>query len=274
MNVNPDELIWLVPGLGMMLVATIAAVYWCRAARCQVRWLWVGAGLWTVSVALKLACALLTNGPVLGFMKENLPYPLLVIGGGMYVGIQSSVFEMGFTLLAVLIWRQLGRDANRAIGIGVGAGAFEAFLLGITTFAVMVALAAGVPGLEKIGAELETAAAVTPLLWLVGPAERVIAILCHASSRALILLGAVHRRPMLVFWGFLIFTLLDGVAGAAHVSEKLGTFSMWWIELAILPFAVVSVPILLWCYQRWPRSEECADEPTAADEPHGLEEGQ
>ena len=274
MNVHPDELIWLVPGLGMMLVATIAAVYWCRAARCQVRWLWIGAGLWTVSVALKAVCAVLTNGPVIGLMKENLPYPLLVAGGGLYVGIQSSAFEMGFTLLAVLIWRQLGRDANRAIGIGVGAGAFEAFLLGITTLAAMMALVAGVPGLEKIGAELETAAAVTPLLWLVAPVEWIIAILCHASSRALILRGAVHRRPMLVFWGFLIFTLLDGVAGAAHVSGKLGTFSMWWIEVAILPCAVVSIPILRWCYRRWPHAGEGVDEATAADEPDSVENGQ
>ncbi len=274
MNPNPDELIWLVPGLGMMIVAAVAAVYWCRAARCQVRWLWVGAGLWTVSVALKVVCALLTNGPVIEFMKENLPYSLLVAGGGLYLGIQSSVFEMGFTLLAVLIWRQLGRDADRAIGIGVGAGAFEAFLLGISSFAVMVALVMGVPGLEAVRAELKTAAAVTPLLWLVAPVERIIAILCHASSRALILLGVVKRKPMMVFWGFLIFTLIDSIAGAAHVSGKLGTFSMWWIEFAILPVALVSIPILRWCCKRWPRPGECADEPTAGHEPEGLEDGQ
>ena len=274
MNPNPDELIWLVPGLGMMIVAVLAAVYWCRAARCQVRWLWVGAGLWTVSVALKVVCALLTNGPVIGLMKEHLPYSLLVVGGGLYVGIQSSVFEMGFTLLAVLIWRQLGRDADRAIGVGVGAGAFEALLLGIATFAAMLAMLLGVPGLEAVRAELETAGAVTPLLWLVAPVERIIAILCHASSRALILLGVVKGKPMMVFWGFLIFTLIDSIAGAAHVSGRLGTFSMWWIEVAILPVALVSIPILRWCCKRWPHPGECATGPTADGKPEGLEEGQ
>jgi len=251
MNVNPNELLYVIPGLGMMLVAAVAAVYWWRVSRVPIRWFWVGAGLWTVAVLLKILCAVFTNAAVIGAMKETLPYPLLVLGGGLYVGIQSSLFEMGFTLLAVLVWRQLGRDAGRAIAIGVGAGAFEAFLLGIVSLAAILAMLAGVPGTEPIREQLEGVAAVTPVAWLAAPAERTIAILCHASTRALILLGAVRRRPMMVFWGFLIFTLLDGVAGAAHVSGKLGSFSVWWIELAILPFAVASVPILQWCYSRW-----------------------
>jgi len=154
--------------------------------------------------------------------------------------------------VAVLIWRQLGRDAGPAIGVGVGAGAFEAFLLGLASLAGMLVVIAGAPGTEKAQESLQTMAASTPLLWLVAPVERIMAILCHASMRALILLGAVHRRPMMVFWGFVIFTLLDSIAGAAHVSGKLGTLSTWWIELAILPFALVSIPILRWCYVRWP----------------------
>jgi hypothetical protein len=46
--------------------------------------------------------------------------------------------------------------------------------------------------------------------------------------------------------------LLDSIAGAAQLSEKLGTFSLWWIELAILPFGLISVPILRWCSRCFP----------------------
>lgn len=264
---NLDMLIYLLPGVGMMLVAALAAIYWCRVSHVQIRWLWVGAGLWTIAVVLKVVCSLLANAAVIGFMKENLSYFLLIVAGGLYVGIQSSVFEMGFTLLAILIWRQLGRDAKRAIAIGVGAGAFEAFLLGLSSTIAIVGAIAGVPGTEKIREEIAAVAAVTPLLWLVAPVERTFAVLCHASTRALILLGAVHRKPMMVFWGFLIFTLLDGVAGAVHVSGKLGSFSVWWIELAVLPFAVVSVPILRWCYVRWRDPGEYVAEPIGGARP-------
>jgi uncharacterized membrane protein YhfC len=242
----------LVSALGMIAVGVVAVVFWQRLTRLQYRWFWVGAGLWVVAVILKIIFALLTNVAVLGFMKKSLSYPLLVVGGGLYVGLQSSLCEIGLTLLAVLFWRKLGEGAERAIGIGVGAGAFEAVLLGLSSLTAMVALLAGVPGTEKVREGIETAAAVTPVFWLLGPAERVIAILCHSSSRALVLLGVTARKPSMVFSGFLIFTLLDGIAGAAHVSGKMGEISMWWIELALLPFALASLPILKWCYTRPP----------------------
>ena len=151
---------------------------------------------------------------------------------------------MGFTIPAGLIWRQLGKDSARAIAVGVGAGAFEAFLLGLISAAGMAAVLMRRAGTEAAGKQISAQQAVTPLFWLVAPVERVIAVLVHASTRALILLGITYRKPMMVFWGFWIFALLDSIAGAAQLSERLGTFSLWWIELAILPFALVSVPIL------------------------------
>jgi len=258
--VNTEHLLYLVPGLGMILVATVAVIYWRRVSRVQWRWFWAGAGLWTIAVALKILCAILTNERVIGFAKEHLPYPLQVVMGGLFVGIQSSVFEMGFTLLAVLIWRSFGLSGRRAITVGVGAGAFEAFLLGLVSLTSVVAFMAGAPGTEKIGEGLASAAASMPLFWLAAPIERVIAILCHASSRALILLGVAKQRSLLVLYGFLLFTFLDGVAGAAHIGGWVGSISIWWIELAVLPFGLVSVPILRWCHTRW-------DEPIQASAP-------
>jgi hypothetical protein len=161
------------------------------------------------------------------------------------------LFEIGLTFLAVCMWRQLGRDANRAIGIGIGAGSFEAGLLGAGSLVAMLLAIAGVAGTEGVRAQVDKLAAGTALFWLLGPVERAIAIACHASSRALVLLGTTHRKPGMVVWGFVLFALLDSVAGIAIVSGKMGKISMWWIELAVAPCAIISVPILRWCYRRW-----------------------
>jgi hypothetical protein len=247
----------LASGFGMIVVAVMAIIAWRGISHAAWRWFWIGVGLWTIAVAVKVACALVTNAAVLGFFTRHLSFPLLVACGGLFIGIQSSLCEMGFTLLAGWLWRPLGKEAGPAIAIGVGAGAFEALLLGVVQLGLATAVLAGLPGTESIGEELSKGVALVPLFWLVGPVERIIAILCHASCRALILLGVAHQRLMMVVCGFVIFTGIDGIAGAVHVSGTMESWSVWWIELALSPFAFVSIPILRWCYKAsWPEGKE------------------
>jgi hypothetical protein len=257
------NLYWLlVSAGGMMLVALAAVVYWRQFTRLQLRWFWVGVALWIIAVAVKMITAILGLVPFFEFLKERLPHAGYVAAGGIVGGLQSSLCEIGLTLIAAAIWPQLGRDAERAIGIGVGAGAFEAFLLGFTVLLSVLVALSGVKGTEALRTELEQGLG-TPLVWLAPTAERVIAILCHASTRALVILGVVHRRPWMVLWGFVIFTYIDAVATSAHLSGKMGSMSVWWIELAILPAALVSIPILYWCYAKW-RQPGAASLPASA----------
>ena len=251
MNADTDLYLSLIAPVGMMVVAAVAVIYWRRTTRLPYGWLWAGAGLWAVAVFIKFAIAIMTNAAVFTILGKLLSHPALVAIGGLYGGVQSSLCEIGFTWLAVQRWRQFGQDADRAIGVGVGAGAFEAFLLGLLSLVGLLAILAGAPGTEPGRQALEQSAAVTPVFWLVAPVERILAILCHASSRALVLLGAVHHRPLMIFWGFLIFTCIDGIATAVHVAGNFGTYSVWWIELALLPFAIVGIPILKWCRSNW-----------------------
>ncbi len=154
-----DKLIPLIPGSGMMLVGALAAFYWRRRSGAEARWFWLGAGLWSISVALKLTWGILTNPFVIGLLKPVLSYPLLyVVCQGLYVGVRSSIFEMGFTILAGLTWRQLGKDASRAIAIGVGAGAFEALFLGLRAVVPMALVVIGAPGTTEEAAKAISAA--------------------------------------------------------------------------------------------------------------------
>lgn len=258
----PGSLVFLVPGIGMILVAVAAALFWKRRSSVKWRWLWVGAAVWVVGVAVKIGLHLLSAKAVFGWLEANLSGTAYVVVGGAYVGVQSALCEIGLTLVAVLIWRRLAKDAARGIGIGVGAGAFEALLLGVGTLVGIGAALYGMPNAEPVLSELAKSAHVTPLIWLVPPVERIIAILCHTSSRALVLLAVARRRWLLALSGFLLFAALDGIVGAAWVAEAVGTFNMWLIELAIAPLALISIPIIWWCIRRWPKAE--GDEAPAA----------
>ncbi len=52
----------------MIVVAIAAVIAWRRISHAGFCWFWIGAGLWTVAVAVKVVCALLTNAAVIGFL--------------------------------------------------------------------------------------------------------------------------------------------------------------------------------------------------------------
>ncbi len=246
--------LYLVPGLGMVAVGVAAVWWWRLKARARWRWFLAGAAVWAVGVALKFGWAIPLNGPILKGIGSLVPHTAYLLLGSVYIGLLTGVFEIGVTLVAALIWKRMTDNAARGIAVGVGAGAFEAVLLGLASLAAMAAaLATGGHLRDRMIAETGVAAQTTLLWWLVPSVERAIAIVCHTSSRGLVLWGVARRRW---FWpfvaGFTIMTAIDAVAGYVHLAGLLGKVSLWSIELAIAPAAVLSIPLLIWCYHTWP----------------------
>lgn len=247
----------LLSGLGMIAVACLAVGAWRLRSHAAWRWFWVGAAVWTVGVALKVVWALLLNEPILVAMSGGLSHDLYLALGSIYIGLLTGVFEIGITLIAGLIWRGMARDPARGVAVGVGAGAFEALLIGLAVLAgALAALLTTGQIREQVVAAIAGPADMTPLFWLAGPVERVIAIACHVASRALVLVGIARRKRVLPFLvAFLLMSAIDAVAGYVHLSGVLGSASPWWIELALAPAAVVSVPFLIWSIRHWPSPE-------------------
>lgn len=248
MGTEPSVLL-LVSGLLMVLVGGAPAVWWRLRSRTPWRWFWAGAAIWTVGVALKFAFAAFFYDSGLTAMESALP-PWAYLGlGSLYGGVLTGVFEDGVTLAAGLIWARLARDWRRAMAVGLGAGGLEAILLGLVTYL------GAVHCLSDLAAEAELSAAVAgggAAWWLVAPAERFIATLCHTSSRMLVLLSVVTRRWRFFCCGFLLSIGVDGVAGWLDLSGRVDTMSHWALEIPFVPFAAASVLIIAWCARRWP----------------------
>jgi uncharacterized membrane protein YhfC len=247
----------VVSGALMILIALAAVLVWWFHSRMQWRWFWAGAGIWTVGVALKFAVALPLN-PIL-FGKGGHPVGLNLCIGSVYCGLMTGVFEIGVTLAAALVWRRLAAEPARAVAVGLGAGAFEALLLGLAACAAsLAALASGQT--EPMLKSLAGVGAHTSLLWLAGPVERVISILAHTAARVLVL-RAVAGRRWLGFWaGFGWLSAVDLLAGVALLTGMTTSGSLWLIELMILPFGVLSIPLTRWAVRHWPTTTPGAHE--------------
>ena len=238
----------LVTGPLMIAVAIAPILYW--RGRTQTRWLWFWAGalVFVVGVGLKFAVAGLYYDPALEAMSRRLSLWSYLLLGSLYGGLLTGVFEDGVTLAAALIWPRWARDPDRALAIGLGAGGFEALFFGLCCTAATLAAVVYSLGQVLSNAPPET----PPLAWATPAVFRAIATLSHTSTRMLALLTVATRKWSFFCYGFLLATGIDAVAVFLDISGRSSQMSAWGQVLAYAPFAVVGIPIILWCRRRWP----------------------
>jgi uncharacterized membrane protein YhfC len=254
---------FLSPLLPMLPMRLMVAIGILSVILCRRRWktAWrlfaLGGLLWTVSVAMKFGYAIWANTAVYHAL-EHFP-------GGMpgyvifflYVGLLTGVFECGIFLPFLGAIRRRQWSWRQAASVGVGFGAIESFILGI---AAMVAL--------RMTATLEP----PELSWnsFAGVYERLMVLVAHVASVAMIVHG-FQRRRWSWFWGAVLFkTLLDAVACFIGLYKPYNAYHLehpWFSELVMVtPFAVAGLFILVRLKKSWTPSLPDADtsmEPSA-----------
>jgi len=244
----------LISGCLVLLVAVGFLVWWKRYVVSAWRWLFLGAGVWFVGVVLKFVVANYANAPILTTIESVLGRSGYLTLGSAYIGLLTGVFEIGITLAFAWTIRRMSESADIGLSIGLGAGLVEAVLIGSSSIGSWVMVTAGTEQSGVIIGTLVQAATATPLLWLISAVERVIAILCHTSSRMLVLFSVAGRRQRYFWAGFLLMTALDVIAGYFHLAGLINKISTWWVELLLVPFAILSVLIIRWMRQQWRNS--------------------
>lgn len=240
-----------VSGCLVVLLTIAISLWWKKRLSTPWRWLFVGAGVWVVGVVFKFVVAWLANTPVLTALDQSLGNTPYLILGSAYIGLLTGIFEIGMTAVFAFLVKRMWESPQNALGVALGAGLFEALLIGFSSIGSFVMVVTGSVSSDAITGALAQAAATTPLLWLLSSVERLIAILCHTSSRLLVFFAIAHRKQRYFWAGFFILTAIDAIAGYFHLAGLLNRISTWWIELLLLPFAIVSIPVIWWCYRKW-----------------------
>ncbi len=241
----------LASGILMIVISILFMISWKTRTGVAFKWILLGGAVWAVGVFLKFCFGFLCNAPILAWLQQMLGKPWYLPMGSIYIGLLTGIFEIGITLVFALFIKSMYENHNKGIGIGIGAGGIEALLIGFSQIGNTIFILSNRVGSDAIMTAVAQASASTPMLWIIGPVERVIAILCHISSRALVLLAVLKRKHIYFWLGFIIMTAIDAIAGYAHLAGLLNRISMWWIELALLPFALISIPIIKSCIKNW-----------------------
>jgi len=227
----------LLTGKLMALVGILAIWVWRWRSHVPWKYFLIGAVIWAVGVALKFAWALGLNEPIIGAIRGVMPSGAALVTSAIYIGLLTGVFEIGVTVVAAKQWSSLARDAGRGLAVGIGAGAVEAVVLGVIC---------------SLSAVLKPEAVATSSLSVVPATERLLALLCHASSRAMVLFAVATRRWRWAWGGFFLLTGVDVVAGAFLLFKERTALNPWILELALMPLALISILVLVILVRRWP----------------------
>ena len=148
-------------------------------------WLALGAVCWVLAVALKV--------PIAGLIELLLPssrHPATLVSA--FSGLNSAASELGVTTLAYLLWR-FPENLAEAAAVGLGAGTIEVVIVAGTGVAQLRRGTAGGLG------------------WI-AVLERLLAVLGHVGSRALIWVSLAGGELLLAVAAIGLFAAVDGTA--------------------------------------------------------------
>jgi len=239
MTVHP---IMLLPGAGMIVVGIAFILYWRLSKRVSMATFLLGAIAWVVAVALKLGFALLLNQRIQHLLSTRLRPSVADPLFWLYVGLLTGIFECG---LLLALWPRFRRyDFNTAVAFGIGFGAIEAILLGLSSL-IFTAVAIADPALfpKKIMDSFAVSAWVIPAPII----ERIVAVFAHIFACVLIVRSA-QRKQLWYFWAAFVYkSLIDATAAWAQLSFKVNTTShIWTTECIVFIFGIIAFLGLIW----------------------------
>jgi uncharacterized membrane protein YhfC len=245
----------LLGGLGMIAVASGYVIY---AGLRKLGWGYLGLGAvgWVVAVVLKFIWAIPINPRVFA-LARGIPQPIGVLLFELYVGVLTGVFEVGLVWL-VMRYTRLGRvPFNRALAFGIGFGAVEALVLGLSSL-LTVATAMLAPNTIPPAALQQVAVLNNVLFGLAPIVERFFTILIHIFANVLIFYAVVQRQTRWFWLAFVYKTLIDAAAAYGQLTGINTLGRLWGLEAVVVVWGVLGWLGTRWIQRRYPKDPDAS----------------
>jgi uncharacterized membrane protein YhfC len=123
----------LVSGMGMMIVGLAPVVYWRKRSGVSWKVFGLAAVAWLSVTVLKAIADILVTPSVGGAVQGSATLATALVYG-LYAGLETGVFETGFTLIWARRFRLFNASFEDAVGFGLGFACVEALALGLSNF--------------------------------------------------------------------------------------------------------------------------------------------
>ncbi len=155
------------------------------------------------------------------------------------MGTLTGLTEVLLTWL-VLRYTRLGKVGwGKALAFGIGFGAFEALLLGVSNFAGTLT---GMLAPQSIGPAIGSLAALNnPLYGLAPVVERIFTIFVHILSNVLLFYGVAKGQSRWLWVSFAYKSGVDAIAGFAQMWGVAQLSHLWLIEGFVVLFGLAGV---------------------------------
>jgi len=254
MAINP---FLMLSGIGMMVVAVAAMLYWRVKTGTKWKFFLAGAGVWLVAIFVKALMDLTITMPLQQWMFAAGGIAGALLGIGLYAGLRTGLLESGLSYITVLKTTLKKMKYKDAMAFGIGFGVFEALVIGFSTFlnvfifVLMPEIIATLP--MDIQAIILEQLSVSTLFIIPAIIERAAAILIHAFAGILVVY-AVRSRKLKYLWYSVIYkTVVDGIIPVLVVTLQPGTLTgAYLIEIPFILLGLVGYFGILWMSKkRW-----------------------
>jgi uncharacterized membrane protein YhfC len=252
-------------GVGMIAVAAISVILWKRGRMASWAAFGLGALAWVAGVASKVAWAVPVNPLVFKGLHAALPPRLADPLFWLYVGLLTGVFECRSALLFVRRTRLRSAGWDEAVAFGIGFGAVEALLMGLSLFLIPLIV---ILFWDQLPADVKENLADFPegglAATLLPVAERVSAVIGHTFACVLIVFG-VRSGARRWFWlAFAFKTASDTLGAWASLNDNTRSVKGWFMfELAIGLSVVAALFALAYLKRRFHSRAAAESTPTA-----------
>lgn len=235
----------LLPGLLMMAVAVIAAVYWYWKKHSKVIYFVAGALFWVVAIAIKVIMDLTVSQPLYAWLGASLPIDAAVLASGLYLGLRTGILENGMIYAGTLYSKLKNMSFDDAVAVGTGFGGIEALILGALSVLTVATILAQ-PTLFLL-LPLSSQQQFEPLFMPLPVIERIFTLFCHVFATVLTIY-AVKLADLKWLGIALVFkTVLDGVLiPFEHYLGYLGTGMYYPLEAFVVLMGCIALAGLYW----------------------------